>query len=37
MAQDMKKVFILQMRADKIIPRHVHDEPFTVRFPDRSE
>jgi hypothetical protein len=37
MAQDMKKEPILQMGTDKMIPRHVHDKPFKVRFPDRSE
>jgi hypothetical protein len=28
---------ILQMGSDKMIPRHVYDKPFMVRFPDRSE
>jgi hypothetical protein len=37
MTQDMKKEPILQMRSDKMIPRHVYDTPFTIRFPDRSE
>jgi hypothetical protein len=25
------------MGSDEIIPRHVYDKPFTIRFPDRSE
>jgi hypothetical protein len=25
------------MGSDKMIPRHVYDKPFTIRFPDRSE
>jgi hypothetical protein len=25
------------MGSDKIIPRHVYDKPFMIRFPDRSE
>jgi hypothetical protein len=25
------------MGSDKMIPRHVCDKPFTIRFPDRSE
>jgi hypothetical protein len=25
------------MGSDKMIPIHVHDKPFTIRFPDRSE
>jgi hypothetical protein len=37
MTQDMKKEPILQMGTDKIIPRHVYDKAFTVRFPDRRE
>jgi hypothetical protein len=37
MTQDMKKEPILQMGCDKMIPRHVYDKPFTIRFPDRSE
>jgi hypothetical protein len=28
---------ILQMGTDRLIPRHVNDKPFTVRFPDRRE
>jgi hypothetical protein len=37
MARDMEKEPILQMGSDKIIPIHVYDKPFTIRFPDRSE
>jgi hypothetical protein len=33
----MKKEPILQMGSDQMIPRHVYDNPFTVRFPERSE
>jgi hypothetical protein len=33
----MKKEPILQMGSDKMIPRHVYDKPFTIRFPDRGE
>jgi hypothetical protein len=36
MVLDMKKT-ILQMASDKMIPRHVYDKPFTMRFPDRRE
>jgi hypothetical protein len=34
MTQDMKKELILLMGSDKMIPRHVYDKPFTIRFPD---
>jgi hypothetical protein len=37
MTQDREKEPILQMGSDKMIPRHVYDKPFTIRFPDRSE
>jgi hypothetical protein len=37
MTQGMKKEPILQMGTDRIIPIHVYDKHFTVRFPDRSE
>jgi hypothetical protein len=37
MTQGMKKEPILQMGTDRMIPRHVYDKPFTVRFPDRSD
>jgi hypothetical protein len=37
MTQHMEKEPILQMGSNKMIPRHVYDKPFTVRFPDRSE
>jgi hypothetical protein len=37
LAQDMEKEPILQMGSDKMIPIHVYDKPFTIRFPDRSE
>jgi hypothetical protein len=33
----MEKEPILQMRSDKMIPKHVYEKPFTIRFPDRSE
>jgi hypothetical protein len=33
----MEKEPILQMGSDKIIPRHVYDKPFTIKFPDRCE
>jgi hypothetical protein len=33
----MEKEPILQMESDKMIPRHVYNKPFTIRFPDRSE
>jgi hypothetical protein len=33
----MEKEPILQMGSDKMIPRHVYDKPFTIRFPDRKE
>jgi hypothetical protein len=35
--QNMEKEPILQMGSDKMIPRHVYDKPFTIRFPGRSE
>jgi hypothetical protein len=25
------------MGSDKMIPRHVYDKPFKIRFPDRSK
>jgi hypothetical protein len=37
MTLDMKKEPILQMWSDKMIPSHVYDKPFMIRFPDRSE
>jgi hypothetical protein len=37
MARDMEKEPILLMGSDKMIPKHVYDKPFTIRFPDRSE
>jgi hypothetical protein len=37
MTQDMEKESILQMESDKLIPRHVSDKTFMIRFPDRSE
>jgi hypothetical protein len=33
----MEKEPILQMGSDKMIPKHVYEKPFTIRFPDRSE
>jgi hypothetical protein len=35
--QDMTQESILQMGSDKMIPKHLYDKPFTIRFPDRSE
>ena len=37
MTQGKKHKPILQMETDKMIPRHVYDKPFIVRFPHRSE
>jgi hypothetical protein len=37
MTQDMGKEPIPQMGSDKIIPRHVYDKIFTLKFPNRSE
>jgi hypothetical protein len=37
MTQDIEKEPILQVGSDKIIPRHVYDKHFTIRFPNRSE
>jgi hypothetical protein len=37
MTQDMEKKPIQQMGSDKMIPRHLYDTPFTIRFPDRGE
>jgi hypothetical protein len=37
MTQNMKKEPIVQMGSNKMIPRHVCDKPFMIRFPDRSE
>jgi hypothetical protein len=37
MIQDIKKEPILQKGSDKMIPRHVHDKPFMIRFLYRSE
>jgi hypothetical protein len=37
MTQDMKKEPSLQMGSNKMIPRHVYDKYFMIRFPDRSE
>jgi hypothetical protein len=37
MTQDMRKKPILQMAYDKMIPRHVYDKHFRIRFPDISE
>jgi hypothetical protein len=34
--QGMKKEHIQQMSTDRMIPRHVYNKPFTVRFPERS-
>jgi hypothetical protein len=28
---------ILQMGSDKMLPRHIYNELFTIKFPDRSE
>jgi hypothetical protein len=37
MSQGIEERPIIQLGTDKMILRHVHDEPFTVRFRDRSE
>lgn len=37
MSQSIEEEPILQLGTDRMILRHVHDESFTVRFPDRSE
>jgi hypothetical protein len=37
MTQGMTEEPILQMGTDKLIPRHVYDKPFTVRFPEKRE
>jgi hypothetical protein len=37
MTQDMEKEPIVQMGSDKMIPSHVYDKPFMIRFSDRSE
>jgi hypothetical protein len=37
MTQDMIKEPILQIGSDKMIPKHVYDKPFKIRFPDRSD
>jgi hypothetical protein len=36
MTQDMEKEPMLQMGSDKMILRHVYDELFAIKFPDRS-
>jgi hypothetical protein len=28
---------ILQMGSDKVTSKHIYENPFTIRFPDRSE
>jgi hypothetical protein len=37
MIQDMKNEPILHLGSDKMIPKHVYDKPFMIRFPDRSD
>jgi hypothetical protein len=37
MTKDMKKGPILQMGSDRMLPIHVYEKFFAVRFPDRSE
>jgi hypothetical protein len=37
MTEDMKQEPVLQMGSHNMIPRHVYDKPFTIRFLDRSE
>jgi hypothetical protein len=37
MTQDMEKEPIPQMGSDEMIPRHVYDKLFTLKFPDKSE
>jgi hypothetical protein len=36
MSQGMKQEHTLQIGTVKMIPRHIYDKPFTVRFPDRE-
>jgi hypothetical protein len=36
MTQDMEKQPILQIRSGKMIPRHICDNPYMIRFPDGS-
>lgn len=36
-AHGMKAEPIIQIGTDRMIPRHVYDKSFMVRFPDRSE
>jgi hypothetical protein len=33
----LKKAPILQMGTERIIPRHIFEKPFTVKFSDKSE
>jgi ribonuclease HI len=33
----MEKEPILQLGIDKMIPRHIYNKPFRIRFPDRGE
>jgi hypothetical protein len=35
--RDMDSEPILQMGSDKMTPRHVHEKPFAIRFPERTE
>jgi hypothetical protein len=35
--RDMEREPILQMESNKMIPRHVSENPFRIRFPDRSD
>jgi hypothetical protein len=37
MTQDMKKEPICRMGSDKVIPKHVNNKPFRIRFPERIE
>jgi hypothetical protein len=37
MTQDVKEEPILHVGSDKIIPRHLYDKTFTIKFPVRSE
>jgi hypothetical protein len=37
MTRDIRNEPMLQMGSHKMIPRHVYDKTFTIRFPDRRE
>jgi hypothetical protein len=37
MTKDMKREPIVETWSHKMIPTHVYDTPFTIRFQERSE